>query len=308
MLRTDQAENLRRLSGLKRDRMHAADPRERAGRTRVLAFTGGKGGVGKTSLAVNFGLSLLGRGKKVVLFDADLGLANADVVLDASPRYNLGHVVRGQKSLVEIIHKTTAGLDLIPGGSGLDELVDLPPARLGVFLSGLNDLEGLCDFLIIDTAAGLSRTVMGFVLAADDIITITTPEPTSITDAYATIKYILRRNSGARIWLLVNRVSNLQEGKNVANRLVTVVERFLKTRISVLGWVYDDSKVNLSLRRQAPFYLEHPNCPAARAVDEAVFRLLGEKTPGRGVGGIINWVKNLVLDQPLRRAARYHGQ
>ncbi|GAB4257818.1 MinD/ParA family protein [Thermincola ferriacetica] len=166
-------------------------------KTRIIAVTSGKGGVGKTNFTINFALSLMAYGQKVIVLDADLGLANIDVILGISPKYNLYHVLKGEKTIQEIIVPGPQGLQIIAGGSGIQELANLRRWQVEQFIAKLGELEGLADILIIDTAAGLSRNVMSFVLAADEVIVITTPEPTAITDAYGLVKVMTTKKRTA---------------------------------------------------------------------------------------------------------------
>lgn len=192
----DQAEKLRILARTIKNQVES-EIKGNGKKTRIIAVTSGKGGVGKTNFTINFALSLMAYGQKVIVLDADLGLANIDVILGISPKYNLYHVLKGEKTIQEIIVPGPQGLQIIAGGSGIQELANLRRWQVEQFIAKLGELEGLADILIIDTAAGLSRNVMSFVLAADEVIVITTPEPTAITDAYGLVKVMTTKKRTA---------------------------------------------------------------------------------------------------------------
>lgn len=259
----DQAQELRELAARVGTNKSPEMP-ARAGR--VLTVTSGKGGVGKTNLTVNLGLALQRRGHRVLLFDADLGLANVGVILGAVPGPNLSQVLRGEKELAEIV-SSHRGLQLVSGGSGVQELLDMEEWQLQRFLRGLEELEIHNDFMIIDTAAGISRQVLAFVLSAEDIIVVTTPEPTAITDAYALIKVIASHNHQAVVRLLVNRAANPQVAGQVVRKLQLVSREFLGLELHNLGYVLEDNAITRAVMAQEPFYLAHPQAAASKCVD-----------------------------------------
>lgn len=244
-------------------------------RARVLAVSSGKGGVGKTNVTVNLAYALIGLGYDVVVLDGDLGLANVDVVLGTTPQYHLGHVLSGERTVQEVIYPAPAGLYLVAGGSGLSELADLPEQAMGTFIQGLRVLESEADFLIVDTGAGMGRSVLSLVLAADEVIVVTTPEPPAITDAYALVKAIVRRRPSARLSLIVNQAHGHEEARQAADRLSLAVLRFLDAHLELLGVIPHDAQVQWAVRNQTPFLLAAPHSPAAQAVQAIARRLLG---------------------------------
>ncbi len=261
----DQAQSLRQLAdNLKAGIREKLAPRQ--GGTKVLAVTSGKGGVGKTNFSVNLAISLIQLGHEVVLLDADLGLANVDVLLGTNPSYHLGHVARGEKRLQDIIYRGPAGLKLIAGGSGMTELLDLTETDLTRFVRGLAELENHGKFIILDTGAGLSRQVTSFVLAADEIIIVTNSEPTAMTDAYASIKVITRHRPLASIKIVMNQVENSQDAELSTNRLATAALKFLGVQVESLGYIPADPSVSRSVKKQQPFVLAFPTSRAAQAV------------------------------------------
>ncbi|MFH1022426.1 MAG: MinD/ParA family protein [Planctomycetota bacterium] len=233
---------------------------------RVLAVTSGKGGVGKTNIAVALGLELARRGRKTVLFDADLGLANVDVILGIEARANLSHVVGGRARLSDVAVPLPGGLTVVPAASGVGGMADLDAAGRDRLLAELETLEARAEVMILDTGAGISQAVMPFVLHADEILVVTTPEPTALADAYALIKLVVRRRPGARFRLIVNRVAGRDEAAAVSSRLVGVCRRFLGAELADGGYVVEDAAVGASVRRRRPFLDAFPSSPASRCI------------------------------------------
>lgn len=242
-------------------------------RSRVLTITSGKGGVGKSTLSVNLGLALAKKGKKVLLFDADLGLANINVMLGVLPKYNLYHVVKGQKKLQEIIIETPEGLDIIAGASGYSSLANLNDVQRNKLISEFSELTNY-DFFLIDTGAGIGSNVIDFVMPADEVIVVTSPEPTSVTDAYGVIKSIVLESPEKNIKLLVNRASSSLEGRKVAERVINISNQFLNIKIDTVGFIYDDLNVPKSVRKQKPYYLAYPKSKASGCLNHVVARIL----------------------------------
>jgi len=261
----DQAERLRVLARTLKHQVEC-EIKNAQKKTRIIAVTSGKGGVGKTNFTINFALALIALGQRVMIFDADLGLANIDVVLGINPPYNLYHVLKGEKTIQEIITTGPQGLLIVAGGSGIQELANLRRWQVEQFISKLEELEGMADILIIDTAAGLSRNVLSFVLAADEVIVITTPEPTAITDAYGLVKAMTSKRKHGVIHLVVNRVESKQEADITASKLSVVAEKFLKLNIGHLGFIFDDPVVTKAVKHQEPFVLKYPGSPAAECI------------------------------------------
>ena len=264
----DQAETLREL--VKRENEH--------GKTRVISVTSGKGGVGKTNIATNLAIAYAERGKKVVIFDADLGLANVNVVLNVVPKFNLYHVIRRQKTMEEILLKTQYGIYLVAGASGFSQIANLSADEREPFLQGLASLS-FADVILVDTAAGINSSVVDFVDIADDILVVTTPEPTAITDAYGMIKIIATevQKERAQVQLIVNQVNSVSEGRGVAQRLANISTQFLNMKVDYLGFVFNDPLVQQAVRRQRPFYVMDPKAKATACVRNIVSRLEREE-------------------------------
>jgi flagellar biosynthesis protein FlhG len=272
----DQAEKLRELMNAApgRDRRAAAGKAARRAATRIIAVSSGKGGVGKTNIAINLALAYAQLGKRVVVMDADLGLANVNVVLGVIPRYNLYHLIRKQKTLGEIVVDTSYGIQIIAGASGFSKIANLSEEERRNFIGELSALAN-ADVIVIDCAAGVSSNVISFIAAADDALIVTTPEPTAITDAYGIIKIIATEieNLDIGLKLIVNRVRSVVEGKRVAERVITIAGQFLNLKVDYLGFVYEDPVVHAAVVRQKPFLVMDPRSRAAACVRHLVGRL-----------------------------------
>jgi flagellar biosynthesis protein FlhG len=283
---SDQAERLRQIADSFKQEILAPIVPVPKKRARVVAVTSGKGGVGKTNFSVNLGYCLLKMEHEVLIFDADLGLANVDVLLGTAPSYHLGHVLAGEKEILDLIYSAPGGLKLIAGGSGIGELADLSETELYRFIQNMRKLESQTDYLLVDTGAGVGRSVTSFVLAADVVIVVTNPEPTSITDAYAVIKTISRYNRAADVKLVVNQAASIAEADQAASRLSTTVLRFLNVSIDYLGAIPYDPQVSRSVKNQEPFYMAAPYCSASLAVEEIARRLTGNTKGAVGKIGL----------------------
>lgn len=295
---TDQAEQLRTAARTKGLEQAAYSNRQLAGQSRVLAVTSGKGGVGKTSLVVNLGLALSRLGYRVVIIDADLGLANIDVMINSVSRYNLTDVINGSKNIRDVIMKGPLDLKIIPGGTGLFDLANLDQARRGVLLDQLSELEDEGDFIIIDTAAGISRQVISFVEAADDFILVTTPEPTAMTDAYSVLKVLSDRGLKDKGKIVVNLTRNLQQGHKIFAGLSRVVQKYLPSmELNYLGDVRHDPAVSNAVHSFVPFVISNPQSAASTAVSRIAWRIASnseaEQPSRRGIAGFINQLKGL---------------
>jgi flagellar biosynthesis protein FlhG len=253
---------------------------------RVVAVTSGKGGVGKTNFSTNLSLTLAQSGQRLIVLDADLGLANLHVLLGAMPRYHLEHVMRGEKSLSEVLHTGQCGVKIIAGGSGITELANLDETMRQTFIAGLRELDTLADVILIDTGAGLARNVLAFLCAVDEVIVLTTPEPTAITDAYATIKVVSQENPTARLMLVVNMAQSEVEAEAVSNRLIMIARQFLHRDLDYLGFIPQDIAVGQAVRMQSPFVLSHPTCAAARGVARIAEQLGYRRVEVAASGGV----------------------
>lgn len=267
----DQAARLREMAAAFRTQ---ASSSTRFHRTRVVAVTSGKGGVGKSNMSLNIAHALLASGQEVILLDADLGLANAEILMGIVPAFNLGHLLRGEKGILDLICRTSTDLKLIAGGSGAGELATLSDKELRPFFTALSQLDGQADYLILDTGAGLSSTVQELVFAADQVVVVTTPEPTALADAYGVIKTLAGRSPRSEVRLLVNQAERADDAGEVSNRIIMTARDFLGMEVQLLGIVPRDPHVWQAVRRQIPFLVAYPEAPASRAVEMAARRLL----------------------------------
>lgn len=271
----DQATRLREMAAAYRAQAQPDGGR----RTSVIAITSGKGGVGKTNLSINLAQTLVRSGKDVILFDGDIGLANADILMGTVPPYHLGHLLSGERDIFDLVHRTASGVRLIAGGSGLQELTELTEEGLQLFVSAIAKLEGQTDYLLLDTGAGISNTVLEFVLAADKIVMVTTPEPTALADAYAAMKALSRRQSGLQMTLVINQVEKPEEAEAAAERIMLTARDFLNLKVEHLGNVPRDPYVWQAVRHKTPFTVAYPGAPASRAVEAVARRLTGGGSP-----------------------------
>jgi len=249
----DQAENLRRM--MTKNRL-----------PKVVSITSGKGGVGKTMLAINLAICCRNFNKRVILFDVDLGLANVDVVLNLRPHYNLSDVLRGKKNIQDILIEAPGGISIVPGASGMAELANLDDVHRDKLVDDLRVLEHQADIIFIDTSAGISKNTINFALASDEVIVISTPEPTSITDAYATIKTISKRKTLNKIKLIINQTQSKREARRTAERIISVSRQFLNIDVQPMGYILRDENVSLAVRKRRPLVLEYPNANATTCI------------------------------------------
>ena len=285
----DQAQNLRNI-------IKAGGTKEVL--SRVITVTSGKGGVGKSNLAINLAISLSRLGKKVVVLDADFGLANIEVMLGIRPQYNLSDLMFRGKSLSEIITEGPENVGFISGGSGIREMTNLTKEQLINLSSRLSELDRQTDVVIIDTGAGISGNVMEFVVLSGEVLLIATPEPTSITDAYALLKTLNYQPEFTRehchIKLIANKVRNEKDGRELFEKLSVVADKFLNISLEYMGAVPSDNNMSKAVMKQQPLSVAYPNSQAARAIDDMA-RILAApegdaviKSVRRGLVGIFS--------------------
>lgn len=263
----------------------------------VIAVTSGKGGVGKTTMVANMAFILAGQGRKVLVFDADLGLANIDVMLGLTPRYNIMHVLDGQCRLEDVLLEGPNGIRIIPASSGVPELVDLSRDQQLALMSAVDDFDADLDYMLVDTGAGISKNVMYFNTAAQRIVVVVTPEPTAITDAYALIKVLRTKYGIKRFDLIINNVLSTTEGSDVARKLMTVCDRFLgDVALDMLGSLPHDSHIPECIRGQKAFVGVHPGGDATRRLT-AIVKRLEQGTETYGSGNIQFFFRRLLLNQ-----------
>lgn len=293
----DQAEKLRQVIDdlrLKQAVNQMSAPIPKVKRTaRVITVTSGKGGVGKTNITINLAIALSEQGYRVVIMDADFGLANIDVLFGIIPKFTLVDVIKNRKSILEILSEGPKNIKFISGGSGVEELIKLDRSQVLKFVENMALLDKLADIVIVDTGAGLSENVMSFVMAADEVLLITTPEPTSITDAYALIKTVSNRDKAKKIKVIVNRAENNNEANDILNKLILVSDKFLGIVLEPAGYILHDEAVVKAVKQQQPFLLSFPKSQAARNIKEISIKLTesgkgGDIPQSAGIRGFLN--------------------
>ncbi len=288
----DQAEGLRRMMSLKIESSdvlipHVTNYSKKYSFPRVISITSGKGGVGKTNVTANLAYAFTRLEKTVLVMDADLGLSNIDVLLGLSPRFSIEHFFRGEKTLSEILVEGPGGMSILPASSGVSELVHLDESQK---LLLLNEIDLFCedvDFILIDTGAGISSNVLYFNTMAQESIVIATPEPTSITDAYALMKVLFKQFDKKNFKLLINLVENDREAKEVYKKISRVVDHFLKEiSIDYLGFIPLDEKLPLAVKRQKPILEIYPKAPSSRNIFELAKRICETPFEANAQGGL----------------------
>jgi len=263
---------------------------------KVITVTSGKGGVGKTNITVNLAIALSELGKRVTILDADFGLANIDILLGIIPKYTLADVIYNNKNIFEVLSDGPKNIRFLSGGSGIEELIKLDKTHIDKFVSNIALLDRLSDVILIDTGAGLSDSVMSFVMAADEVILVTTPEPTSITDAYALIKMVANRDKDKKVRVIVNRAENANEANDILNKLSIVTGKFLEVKLDSLGFILHDEMVIKAVKMQQPFALSYPKCQASKHIKDIGSKIMDikiDKVNGENTG-IKSFVSKLV--------------
>ena len=260
----DQAENLRRLANKDNSKKKA----------KIITITSGKGGVGKSNFVVNMGITLHKKGKKVLIFDADIGMGNDDVLMGALPSYNVFDLLEG-KDINEVVVEGPYGINLLPGGSGINYIENLEEKERLAFIEKLTSLDEY-DYIFIDTGAGINKNVLAFIACSEETIVITTPEPTSLTDAYSLIKATDHFKLINTANVIVNRAFSVKDGEETYNKLKRAVEKFLTIKINYLGSISEDRKLVEGVRAQVPFTILHPKCDASKSIERISNKLIGD--------------------------------
>jgi flagellar biosynthesis protein FlhG len=285
----DQAMGLKRMVNYRQELPPQVNL-ETASGPRVITVTSGKGGVGKSNIVINLAITLSRMGQRVLIIDADLGLANVDILLGLSPRFNIKDVFSREKTLAEVIVDGPAGIKILPASSGIQEMAELSESQKLFLLSELDNYSGNLDVVLIDTGAGISSNVIYFNIAAQERIVVANNEPTSITDAYALIKVLSTKYAEKRFKLLINRLTNAKEAENVYRNLVKVADRFLGGEVSIdyLGFIPQDPAIAKSVLKQQAVVELFPNSPASQGFSEIAQRIL-EMEPGKIMDGNIKF-------------------
>ncbi len=281
----DQAYNLRNLIKTDSD-----------SNFQVITITSGKGGVGKTSFTVNLAACLQSLGKNVLILDADLALANIDILLDEKPTYNLGNLLTGEKDINEIIYTSKSGIKFIPASSGVEELANLSPKQQLFLINKLKDIYYDFDYMLIDTSAGVHETVINFCLAADKTTIVTTPDPTAVADAYALSRILIKNKpDDVELGLIVNMVSSPEEGERVYKGMDRILKQFLGKGIEFFGYLRKDDNLVQSIRERKILYQVNPKSKYSRDIlNFANYLITGERKPSKSnfwKRVFTNWIK-----------------
>lgn len=268
--------------------------------SRIIAVASGKGGVGKSTITVNLALALRELDQDIFVIDSDIGMANIDVLLGLNSKYDLNHVLEGICTLKQAVETGPYGLNVLSGISGLDNVLNVSNDNIKHLLSGVSEIEKEYDVILLDTGAGASQSVINFTTAADEILIVLTPEPTSIMDSYSLIKLLSSSNYKGKLHLVVNRVNSKKEADKIIGRFINTARKYLNLDIDLLGVIPDDSIIQESIKKQQPVFKLHPNSKIndkflelagnlvgvepdlpSRGIKNFFYKLVGQITPGR---------------------------
>ena len=289
-VKIDQAAGLRRM----------AEPRP----VHVIAVTSGKGGVGKTNVSVNLAVAMAESGKQVMLLDADLGMANVDVMLGLHPHYNLTHVISGERTLEEVMVSGPSGLKIIPASSGVQRMAELSQQEHAGVIRAFSEIGHQLDTLIIDTAAGISDSVVSFTRASQEVLVVVCDEPASITDAYALIKLLSREYGMHRFRILANMTHSVQEARDLYSKILRVTDRFLDVALDYVGMVPYDDYLRKAVQKQRAVVEAYPRSRAAMAFKNLANKVATWPTPSGAGGHLEFFVERLIqITRPTAEVA-----
>ena len=268
-------------------------PSKRTKPVRVIAVASGKGGVGKTNVSVNLSVSLTKLGNRVLLMDADMGLANVDIMLGLQAKYNLSHVLKGEKSLIEVMVDAPGGFKIVPATSGNSRMAQLSQAENAGIINAFSEIDGFLDVLIIDTAAGIADSVVSYCRASQEVVIVVTDEPASMTDAYALIKVLNREHGLTNFQLLANMTRTEEHGIELHKKFSKVCENFLDVSIDYLGTIPFDHDLREAIQKQSPVTISKPNSVSAKAFNHAANKINEWPIPTNATGYLQFFVENL---------------
>ncbi|MDD7794584.1 MinD/ParA family protein [Clostridium sp. 'White wine YQ'] len=269
----DQAVKLRELAGQDLGKS----------RSKILTITSGKGGVGKSNIVINLAIELQKQGKKVLIFDADIGMGNDDVLMGVFPKHTLFDILNDEMSIDKVLVEGHMGVKLLSGGSGINRVEDLSEREREKFLDKIQELDEY-DYILIDTGAGINRSVLAFISCCQELIVVTTPEPTSLTDAYSLLKATKHFKIKNKASVIVNKSLSYKEGQDTFNKFKSAIDRFLFLEIDYLGAVLEDRKLVQAVREQSPFTISYPNSDAAKCIKDIAKKLEGEVNNQTNIG------------------------
>ena len=276
----DQAQRLRQMASINIENSISSKPR-------IITVTSGKGGVGKSNIVVNLSIALQKMGRKVMIFDADIGMGNDDIIMGCSSRFSVFDVIINGKEIEDVVMTGPFGVKLLPGGSALTKVEDLTEIQRNRFLNKLTALTGL-DYIIMDTGAGVNKSVLGFIACCEDLIIVTTPEPTSLTDAYSLLKAVKHFKIKNSAKVIVNRSLDNNEANITFNKFNNAVIKFLDMKLEYLGKIGEDKKLAYAVRAQQPVIVSYPSSEAARDINNIASKIEGmnDKTSSMGIEGL----------------------
>ncbi len=288
----DQAEKLRNL--VQKEKTVKKESKLNLSKPRIITVTSGKGGVGKSNFVVNVSIALQKMGKKVLIFDADIGMGNDDVLMGFLPKFNVYDIIFDNKSIEEVVIEGTFGVKLLPGGTGISKFEEVTEVQREAFINKLSELDDI-DYIIIDTGAGVNRSVLGFIACCEELILITTPEPTSLTDAYSLLKTVNHFKLKDSAKLLVNKTIDDVEGEATYDKFNNVVNKFLNIKLQYLGNMSEDKKLIRAVRSQEPFLVSYPNSSVSKDVDYIAKKLVGfeNEKSGKNIQDLFKKIFNI---------------
>lgn len=265
-------------------------------KAKIITITSGKGGVGKSNIVVNIALQLRKKGYSVLVFDADIGMGNDDVLMGVYPKYNMFSVLSNDMDIKDVICDGPEGIKLLSGGSGLNKIEDLKEEERKSFIDKLESLDDF-DYILMDTGAGINRSVLAFIACCDELILVTTPEPTSLTDGYSLLKAVDHFKIKDSSSVIINKTLEEDEGIHTFTKFEGVVNRFLSLKVNYLGQILEDKKLVQSVRSQVPFSINYPNCSASRCIMDITDNLIGIKEEKSRIGakGLFKKIFNIFL-------------
>lgn len=285
----DQAEKLRMLMNMKKKQM------------KIVTVTSGKGGVGKSSLALNMGIALNRRGHRALIIDTDFGFSNIDVMLGVRAKYDLMDVIQSRKNIREIIEVGLEGVQFISGGSGIYELTKLESPQLMRIMENVMSLESVSDTIIFDTGAGVNDNTLRLIHASHETILVTTPEPTAVVDAYALLKIVNSQGYQPHVNLVLNRVENVREATSVMDGLIRIVEKNTEIPMKKLGMISQDSYMLSAVKEQVPILISHPYCTASADINKLVNSFLNVSVPPRKKPGLAGFFDRFVTKSGMAK-------
>ncbi len=286
----DQAQSIRDIKNSEKSAV-LTDAAKTGRRRKIIAITSGKGGVGKSNIAVNLGITLTRFGHRVLIVDADVGLANLDLLLGLTPKYNISHVINGKKQLEEVMVTGPSGIRLLPASSSGRIVADFTSEKRSELVKKLREDADLADIVFIDTGGGITDNIIEFLMLADEVILVTTPEPTSIMDSYGVVKILAQEKEESIVHLLVNMAEDQADALHVSSTMKMITKQLINVTLEDLGWIGSDGCVSKSVRQQQPFVLLYPSSRAAKAVHRIAMRMSNcevDIVTERGLSGLLH--------------------